>query len=223
VIRFENVSKRYRTHDAALAEVGFEMDDGEFAIVTGPSGAGKTTLLKLIYREIVPTAGRVVVWNEDLGSMSWRRTPQLRRRMGIVFQDFRLLSRLTVGENVSFVLRALGWSRSRRRERTRRVLEWVGLAHRATDWPDTLSGGEQQRVAIARALAPEPRLLLADEPTGNLDRQRSVEILELVREIHARGTTVLLATHDEAMIAASRARVIRLRAGRLVDDRRPAA
>jgi cell division transport system ATP-binding protein len=219
VIRFDQVSKLYRDDQVALAEVSFHVAPGEFVVVTGPSGAGKTTLLKIVYREILPSGGRVVVDGLDLAGMSWRQTPELRRRIGIVFQDFRLLPRRTVAENVSLVLRALAWPGSRRRERTRRVLEWVGLAHRADDWPTALSGGEQQRVAIARALAAEPRLLLADEPTGNLDEDRSMEILGLLREIHARGTTIVLATHDRSLIERSKVRVLDLRSGRLQGDR----
>ncbi len=219
MIVFDQVTKAYRGGEPALCEASFHVAPGEFVVVTGPSGAGKTTLLQLIYRELLPSGGRVVVDGRDLTTMSWREVPLLRRRIGVVFQDFRLLPRRTVAENVSFVLRALAWPRGRRRERTRRVLEWVSLAHRAHDWPRTLSGGEQQRVAIARALAAEPRLLLADEPTGNLDPERSLEILGLLREIHARGTTVLLATHDLGLIESAGVRELHLRAGRVVDDR----
>ncbi len=215
MIVFERVTVRYRNETAALREVSFRVEAGEFVIVTGPSGAGKTTLLQLVSRELRPSEGRVEVDGRDLGALTWRTVPQLRQRLGIVFQDFRLLPRRTVGENVSLVLRALSWPADRRRERTRRVLEWVSLAHRADDWPSMLSGGEQQRVAIARALAPEPRLLLADEPTGNLDADRSQEVLGLLREIHARGTTVVLATHDRSLIDRAQVRVLGLRGGRL--------
>ncbi len=218
MIRFEHVTKRYQPHTAALQDVSFRVGRGEFVIVTGASGAGKTTLLQLIYRELLPTSGAVVVDGRDLARLSWRETPVLRRRIGIVFQDFRLLPRRTVAENVSLVLRALAWPGDRRRDRTRRVLQWVGLAHRADDWPATLSGGEQQRVAIARALAAEPRILLADEPTGNLDLEKSLEILGLFREIHARGATVVLATHDARLIDAAGVRVLRLAAGRVAAD-----
>ena len=219
MILFENVTKHYQPQSAALSNVSFRIQPGEFVIVTGPSGAGKTTLLQLIYRELIPTSGRIVVGGVDLSRLGWRDTPLLRRRIGMVFQDFRLLPRRTVAENVALLLRALAWPGERRRERTRRVLEWVSLAHRADDWPMTLSGGEQQRVAIARALAAEPRLLLADEPTGNLDLERSLEILALFREIHARGATVVLATHDTRLIEAADVRVLHLRGGRLASDR----
>lgn len=216
MILFDQVTKRYRTHEAALRDVSFHVPHGEFVIITGPSGAGKTTLLQLIYRELVPTQGRILVEGRDVSALSWRKVPDLRQRIGIVFQDFRLLPRRTVGENIALVLRALAWDRERRRERVRRVLEWVGLAHRMDDWPNMLSGGEQQRVAIARALAAEPRLVLADEPTGNLDPERALEILGLFREAHARGTTVVLATHDTGLIAKAAVRTIHLRAGRLI-------
>lgn len=216
MIVFDRVTKCYRSGESALRDVSFHIEPAEFVVVTGPSGAGKTTLLQLVYRELLPSAGRVVVAGEDVTTLKWRQVPALRRKIGIVFQDFRLLPRRTIAENVSFVLRALAWPGDRRRERTRRVLEWVGLAHRANDFPTSLSGGEQQRVAIARALAAEPRLLLADEPTGNLDSDRSLEVLSLLREIHARGTTVVLATHDEALIRHAQARLLLLRAGQLV-------
>lgn len=220
MIVFDRVAKQYRGGEPALVDVSFHIEPGEFVIITGPSGAGKTTLLQLIYRELLPSGGRIVTDGRELAGMGWREVPLLRRRIGVVFQDFRLLPRRSVGDNVSFVLRALAWPAHRRRERTRRVLEWVGLGHRAGDRPQTLSGGEQQRVAIARALAAEPRLLLADEPTGNLDPDRSLEILGLLREIHARGTTVVLATHDTHLIEHARVRQLHLRAGRLAEDRR---
>ncbi len=215
MIAFERVTKCYRPGEPALADVTFHVGRGAFVLVTGPSGAGKTTLLRLVTREVRPTEGRVVVDGVDLSRLGRGRVQELRRRVGIVFQDFRLLPRYTVEENVALVLRALGWPPGRRRERVARVLEWVGLAHRADEWPPALSGGEQQRVAIARALAPEPRLLLADEPTGNLDADRSREVLGLLREAHARGTTVLLATHDEALIEAAGGRRLHLVDGRL--------
>jgi cell division transport system ATP-binding protein len=219
VICFERVSKLFADAQPALSDVTLNIDAGEFVMITGPSGAGKTTLLQMIYREQLPTSGRVAVDGRDVRTLSWREVPLLRRRIGIVFQDFRLLPRKTIAENVSFVLRALGWPARRRRERTRRVLEWVGLAHRGNDWPATLSGGEMQRVAIARALAAEPRILLADEPTGNLDHERSLEILGLLRAAHSRGTTVVLATHDTALIDHAAARPIELRDGRVAEDR----
>ncbi len=218
MIHFDNVSMVYRPAKAALEEVTFSVAAGDFVVVTGPSGAGKSTLLSLITREQVPTSGCVIVAGRDLTRIRRREIPLMRRSIGVVFQDFRLLRHLSVEENISLVLRALAWPAARRRDRTRRVLEWVGLAHRAPDLPETLSGGEQQRIAIARALAPEPRLLLADEPTGNLDPERSFEILSLLREIHARGACVVLATHDRVLIERAHVRVLSLSGGRLVRD-----
>jgi cell division transport system ATP-binding protein len=222
MIVLERVTKEYMPGERALDGVSLRVEPGEFVIVTGPSGAGKTTLLRMLYREVVPSEGRVFVDDVDLRGMKWWQVPHLRRRIGIVFQDFRLLERKTVAENVSFVLRALAWPARERRERTQRVLEWVGLAHKARAWPNALSGGEQQRVAIARALAAEPRFLLADEPTGNLDPERSREILELFRQAHARGTTVLLATHDRRLIDEAKVRVVSLVQGGIEEDRKPA-
>ena len=215
MIVFDHVTKRYDGRPAALFDVSFRVRPGEFVTVTGPSGAGKTTLLQLVYREILPTTGTVSFEGRDLAHVSWRDIPHVRRKIGVVFQDFRLLPRRTVAENIGLVLRALGWPNERRRDRTRRVLEWVGLQRRADAFPLELSGGEQQRVAIARALAPEPRLLLADEPTGNLDLTLSLEILGFLREIHARGTTVILATHDVALIEKAGVRSLHLSGGRL--------
>jgi cell division transport system ATP-binding protein len=222
MIVLERVTKEYMPGERALDGVSLRVEPGEFVIVTGPSGAGKTTLLRMLYREVVPSEGRVFVDDVDLRGMKWWQVPRLRRRIGIVFQDFRLLERKTVSENVSFVLRALAWPARERRERTRRVLEWVGLAHKARSWPTALSGGEQQRVAIARALAAEPRFLLADEPTGNLDPERSREILDLFRQAHSRGTTVMLATHDRRLIDEAQVRVVSLVQGALEEDRKPA-
>ncbi len=216
MISFDQVTKIYREPDVVLRDLSFDLAQGEFAVLTGSSGAGKTTLLQLITCETRPTRGRVLVGGFDVSALSWRKIPQVRRQIGVVFQDFRLLPRRTVAENVGFVLRALAWPGARRKERVRRVLEWVGLLHRANDWPEMLSGGEKQRVAIARALAPEPRIVLADEPTGNLDPERSREILTLMREIHARGATVLLASHDPLIVGEAGSRVLRLAGGRLV-------
>ncbi len=221
MIHFDQATMIYRPPHAALKDVSFSVAASEMVVVTGPSGAGKSTLLSMITRELVPTSGRVVVAGRDLTAIRRAEIPLMRRSIGVVFQDFRLLRHRTIEDNISFVLRALAWPAARRRERTRRVLEWVGLAHRANDLPETLSGGEQQRIAIARALAPEPRLLLADEPTGNLDPERSFEILALFREIHARGTCVLLATHDRMLIERAKVRVLTLQAGRLARDEAP--
>jgi cell division transport system ATP-binding protein len=217
MIQFLRVSKRYGPH-VALDEVTFEIDRGEFAFLTGDSGAGKTTLLSLIYREVLPSSGSVIVNGRNVGSLPQSKVPYLRRTIGIVFQDSRLIRRKTLYENVSYLARILGQSASQQREVAMGALERVGLADRANAFPAQLSGGEQQRVAIARALANEPSILLADEPTGNLDPRLSQQIFELFVEAHERGTTVLLATHDPAALSNFSARVLRLKRGQLVED-----
>jgi len=222
MIQLTHVTKAYRHDQAALSDISLSIEKGEFVFLTGRSGAGKTTLLKLLFREQVPTEGQVWVNGENLIRMPPSRIPFLRRRIGIVFQDFRLLARRTVFENITFVQRFLGASVRVQKEKALRVLKTVGLAHRMHAFPPELSGGEQQRVAIARAVINEPALLLADEPTGNLDAALSYEILDLFRDISGHGTTVLIATHDLDLLARLPRRVLTLERGRLVDDRRPA-
>jgi cell division transport system ATP-binding protein len=217
MIQFLRVSKRYGTH-VALDEVTFEIGRGEFVFLTGDSGAGKTTLLSLIYRATLPTSGSVLVNGRNVGSLPQAKVPYLRRTIGIVFQDSRLIRRKTLYENVSYLARILGRRPSQQREVAMGALERVGLADRANAFPAQLSGGEQQRVAIARALANEPSILLADEPTGNLDPRLSQQIFELFVEAHGRGTTVLVATHDPAALSNFSARVLRLKLGQLVED-----
>ena len=222
MIQLTHVSKLYRHEQAALSDVSLTVDKGEFLFLTGPSGAGKTTLLRLLFREVVPTQGQIWVDGENLARMPPARIPYLRRRIGIVFQDFRLLPRRTVFENISFVQRFLGVSAREQKEKALRALKMVGLAHKMHSFPPELSGGEQQRVAIARAVINEPVLLLADEPTGNLDAALSYEILDLFREINSHGTTVLIATHDLDLLERLPRRVLALERGRLVEDRRQA-
>jgi cell division transport system ATP-binding protein len=217
MIQFLRVSKRYGVH-LALDEVTFEIDKGEFAFLTGDSGAGKTTLLSLIYRAVLPSSGTVIVNGRNVGSLPQSKVPYLRRTIGVVFQDSRLIRRKTLYENVSYLARILGQSASQQRDVAMGALERVGLADRANAFPAQLSGGEQQRVAIARALASEPSILLADEPTGNLDPKLSQQIFELFVEAHERGTTVLVATHDPAALSNFSARVLRLKLGQLVED-----
>jgi cell division transport system ATP-binding protein len=218
VIRFFNVTKRYGETRIALDNVSFDVDRGELVLLTGPSGAGKSTLLRLIFREEVPTEGQILVNGRNVASLPPAKIPFLRRSIGVVFQDFRLIARRTVFENVSYLPRVLGMDRDQQRRIVTHTLKRVGLAHRANDFPVQLSGGEQQRVAIARALINEPELLLADEPTGNLDPTLSEEIAELFREISLRGTTVLLATHSPDVVARLGKRVIHLEAGRVAAD-----
>jgi cell division transport system ATP-binding protein len=222
MLQLTHVSKLYRHEQAALSDVSLTVDKGEFLFLTGPSGAGKTTLLRLLFREVVPTQGQIWVDGENLVRMPPARIPYLRRRIGIVFQDFRLLPRRTVFENISFVQRFLGVSAREQKEKALRTLKMVGLAHKMHSFPPELSGGEQQRIAIARAVINEPVLLLADEPTGNLDAALSYEILDLFREINSHGTTVLIATHDLDLLARLPRRVLALERGRLVEDRRQA-
>ncbi len=200
VIETHRLSKVYRRGVYALRDVSLQIDKGEFVFLTGPSGAGKSTLLRLLLCEDRPTDGRLVVGGRNLDELRPREVQAYRRTVGFVFQDFKLIPRLTVLENVAFVLRVLGLSSVQQRRRTFQVLKWVGLQHRMNVYPQDLSGGEQQRIAIARALVNDPALVLADEPTGNLDPDLSLEIMNLFREINARGTTVLVATHDRELI-----------------------
>ena len=192
------------------------MERGEFVFLTGSSGAGKTTLLRLLFRDDVPTSGQVLVNNENLASMQLSRVPYLRRQIGVVFQDFKLLRRKTVFENVAYATQVIGLPPKEQRRRTYHVLEMLALNHRLRHYPEQISGGEQQRVAIARALVNRPLLLLADEPTGNLDPDLSLQIVELFKEINAQGTTVLVATHDRDLIKRMARRVLTLSHGRLL-------
>ena len=200
VIEIEGLSKRYAHDVFALRDVTIHVERGEFAFLTGPSGAGKTTLLRILVGQETPTTGRVVVDGRDLAALKPADVQRYRRTVGFVFQDFKLILRKTVFENVMFSLRILGVPDVQQRRRTFQVLKWVGLQHRANAYPIELSGGEQQRVAIARALVNEPVLVLADEPTGNLDPDLALEIMDLFRKMNAGGTTVLVATHDRDLI-----------------------
>jgi cell division transport system ATP-binding protein len=215
MILFDAVSKVYPPGHQALEDVSFSLERGEFAFLTGPSGAGKSTLMKLIYREERPSAGRVLVTGREVGDLPAADVQRLRRRLGVVFQDGRLIPGRDVFENVAFVLRAIGRPPKVQKERALAVLRWVGLTHKMRAYPRELSGGEQQRVAIARAVAADPEVLLADEPTGNLDRDLSLEIMEIFRRINGRGTTVLVATHDPVLLQTLHRRVLHLEQGRL--------
>jgi cell division transport system ATP-binding protein len=200
VIEAHRISKVYTRGMYALRNLSFRIEKGEFVFLTGPSGAGKSTLLRLLLRQDMPTEGRLLVGGRDLVQLTARQVQAYRRSLGFVFQDFKLLPTKTVLENVSFVPRVLGMAPTQQQRRTFQVLKWVGLQHRMNAFPEELSGGEQQRVAIARALVNDPVIILADEPTGNLDPDLSLEIMNLFREINARGTTVLVATHDRELI-----------------------
>jgi cell division transport system ATP-binding protein len=218
MIRFYHVDKVYRGETFALRDVNLTIHPRQFCFVTGASGAGKSTLLKIIIRELRPTAGQILVNGRNLAAVSERHMPPFRRRMGVVFQDFRLIPTRTVYENVSLVLTIQGFPAKERKRRAFEALRWVGLQGRMASYPEQLSGGEQQRVAIARALINQPVILLADEPTGNLDPDLAREILLLFREVNAAGTTVVVATHDKHLIAEFGGRVIILDHGRLVED-----
>ncbi|HVS62965.1 MAG TPA: cell division ATP-binding protein FtsE [Thermoanaerobaculia bacterium] len=218
MIRFYGVRKQYGAGRLALDDVSFEVEGGEFVFLSGSSGAGKSTLLRLIYREELPTSGQILVAGRNVATMPEKKIPFLRRSIGIVFQDFRLIARKTVFENVAYLPRILGEPPARQQELALEALGRVGLGHRLKSFPRELSGGEQQRVAVARALIRSPKLLLADEPTGNLDPELSIEILRMFAEIQARGTTVFIATHDRSLIERIGGRILTLQKGRLVGD-----
>jgi len=221
MIRFENVTKRYRgTSNPALHDVDFEVQRGEFVFLVGPSGSGKSTCLRLILREDTPSRGRVVVLGRDLKAISTGKVPYFRRHIGAVFQDFRLLPTKTVTQNVAFALQVIGSSRAFIQQAVPEVLALVGLEGKGKRLPHELSGGEQQRVAIARALVNRPQVLLADEPTGNLDPATSIDIMQLLARINAGGTTVVMATHEAGFVDQMQRRVIELSEGEMVRDER---
>jgi cell division transport system ATP-binding protein len=217
VIQTHGLGKEYGRGLYALRDVNLTVDKGEFVFLTGPSGAGKSTLLRLLLLQEKPTEGSAIVNGRNLVRMSQREVQAYRRTVGFVFQDFKLIPTKTVFENVTFALRVLGTPIEHQRRRTYQVLKWVGLQHRLNAYPLQLSGGEQQRVAIARSLVNEPQLVLADEPTGNLDPDLSLEIMNLFRDINASGTTVLVATHDRELIKWVGRRTIHLEHGRMTD------
>lgn len=218
LIEFFNVSKSYPNGVHALSNLTLEIGKGEFVFVVGPSGAGKSTLIKLLTREEVPSRGQIMVNGRSLVRMRPREVPHLRRQMGVVFQDFRLLPHKTVFENVAFAMQVIEASPKEIAKQVPAVLELVGLAHKAKMFPHQLSGGEQQRVSLARAIVNNPSLLIADEPTGNLDPETSWEIMKLFQEINRRGTTIVMATHAKTIVDAMRKRVIALDKGRLARD-----
>jgi cell division transport system ATP-binding protein len=217
VIESVKLSKLYNRGVYALRELSITIDKGEFLFLTGPSGAGKSTFLRLLLREDLASEGELIVMGRDLKSLKPSQVQSYRRSVGFVFQDFRLIPRFTVFQNVSFVMRVLGLPLATQQRKTFQVLKWVGLQHRMNALPEELSGGEQQRVAIARALVNDPQLVLADEPTGNLDPDLSLEIMNLFREINARGTTVVVATHDRELIRRVGRRAVTLDHGRIVE------
>ena len=217
MIEVQRVSKTYARGVYALRDLSLQIGKGDFVFLTGPSGAGKSTLLRLLLRRDVPSDGQLIVGGRNLAELTPRQVQAYRRSVGFVFQDFKLLQKKTLLENVAFVPRVLGIGPSQQQRRTFQVLKWVGLQHRMSAYPMELSGGEQQRVAIARAIVNDPLIILADEPTGNLDPDLSLEIMNLFREINARGTTVVVATHDRELIRRVGRRSVTLDHGQIVE------
>jgi cell division transport system ATP-binding protein len=220
MIAFDAVTKVYEPNVAALSDVSFVIEKGEFVFVVGASGSGKSTIIRLLLKELEPTSGRIIVAGRDLGRLRGSKVPQLRRNLGCVFQDFKLLPNRTAAENVAYALKVQGEGSNGIRRKVPEVLNLVGLAHKMSSYPDELSGGEQQRVSIARAFVNHPPLLVCDEPTGNLDPDTSVGIMQLLYRINRSGTTVLMVTHDREMVDKMRKRVIALEDGRLARDER---
>lgn len=218
MITLENVSKSYAKGQPALNDVSLHIDKGEFVFIVGNSGSGKSTLIKLLLKELEPTSGTIIVNDQDLGKMKRRNVPKYRRGVGVVFQDFRLLKDRNVYENVAFAQRVIERPNRVIKKRVPEILTLVGLAEKYKSFPRELSGGEQQRVALARALVNRPNILLADEPTGNLDPKNSLEIMKLLEEINERGTTVLVVTHNREIVNSFRKRVITMRKGVIVSD-----
>ncbi|MCI8858413.1 MAG: cell division ATP-binding protein FtsE [Lachnospiraceae bacterium] len=220
MIKLENVSKSYSAGIPALNDVSLNIDPGEFVFVVGDSGSGKSTLIKLLLKELEPTSGSITINNQKLGSIRHRDVPRFRRHVGVVFQDFRLLKDRNVYENVAFAQRVIGAPTKSMRRKVPAMLSMVGLAAKYKSYPREISGGEQQRVAIARALVNEPKILLADEPTGNLDAHNAWDIMKLLEEINQRGTTVLVVTHNQEIVRAMKKRVITMKKGVIVGDER---
>ena len=218
MIRFIDVHKEYDNGTKALKGVSVRIDDGEFVFLVGPSGSGKSTLIKLITAEIAPTEGRVMVNGFNLANITPRQVPQMRRTLGVIFQDFRLIEKKSVYDNLAFAMRAIGASNRELRRRIPYVLQLVGLDQKGERFPGQLSGGEQQRVAIARALVNNPSMIIADEPTGNLDPQRSLEIMMLLERINELGTTVLVVTHEKNLVNRFTKRVVAIENGRIISD-----
>lgn len=218
MIDFENVSKTYPNGTHALYDVTLHINKGEFVFIVGASGAGKSTFLKLIMHEETPTSGEIVINGKKTSRLKRREVPYLRRHMGIVFQDFRLIDKMNVFDNVAFAMRAVGESTSTIKKRVPYVLDLVGLKDKMKDKPSELSGGEQQRVSLARALVNNPEIIIADEPTGNVDPEMSFEIIELLNEINAKGTTVLVVTHEHELVREFHQRVITIDHGKIIGD-----
>lgn len=217
-INIKNVMKQYKNGVTAVYDVNLTINKGEFVFIMGASGSGKSTLIKLLYREEKPSKGEITLAGTNVAKLKNRKVFKLRRKLGIVFQDFRLLPKLTVYENVAFSLEILGLKKQEVREKTLKALELVGLKSKVKDYPDQLSGGEQQRVVIARAIVNEPKLLICDEPTGNLDPKTSMGIMKVIEEINELGTTVIMATHNVDIVKKLNKRVILMENGKVIKD-----
>jgi cell division transport system ATP-binding protein len=218
MIQMYGVSMRYKHDIEVLHNIDMSVEKGEFAFLVGPSGAGKTTVLRLLYRELVPTEGQIVVAGYNLSKIRSAQLPHFRRKLGIVFQDFKLLSNKTVERNIAFSMRVTGAKRSQIKKNVDRAIEWTNLQHRRKALPEDISGGEQQRTSIARAIVNDPLLILADEPTGNLDPVLSLEIMRLFERANTRGTTVLVATHDVDLVGRMGKRMIRIDRGGIIEE-----
>jgi cell division transport system ATP-binding protein len=218
MIELHNVSVNYQADIAALQNINLKIPKGDFVFLTGTSGAGKTTLLKLLYGALPPSQGQVIVDGQNVGRLSRRQIPYLRRSIGVVFQDFKLLPNRTVFENVAITLEVLGWTQKDIGKKVYFLLKQLGIEHKLDASPQRLSGGEQQRVALARALVNDPKLLLADEPTGNLDESNKDQILSIFKDANIRGTTVLIATHDKRLLSFNHRRTVYLANGRVTEE-----
>ena len=217
-LSLQHINKTYPNGFQAVKDFNLEIEDKEFIIFVGPSGCGKSTLIKMLYREEKPTSGKILLGGIDVAKLKNWRVYKIRRKIGVVFQDFKLLQKLTVYENVAFALEIFGLPKSEIFKRVTKVLDLVGLKNKAKQYPTQLSGGEQQRVAIARAIINEPKLLICDEPTGNLDETTSMEIMEVLNEVNKIGTTIIMVTHDTEIVDKMKKRVILLDSGRILKD-----
>lgn len=218
IIRFQHVKKQYKTGVTAVHDLSLNIEKGDFVFVIGSTGCGKSTLIKMIYRAEKPTSGKILVGGIDVAKLKNSKVYKIRRKIGVVFQDFQLLSRSTVYENVAFALEVFGLPKDEIHSKVLKVLDLVGLKHKAKSYPNQLSGGEQQRVAIARAIVNGPKLLICDEPTGNLDEKTSMEIMKVLEEINKLGTTIIMVTHDTEIVNRMKKRVILLDSGRILKD-----
>lgn len=218
LIRIKNVTKQYKTGVTAIHDMSLNIEKGDFVFIIGSTGCGKSTLIKMLYREEKPTSGKIIVGGVDVAKLRNSKVYKIRRKIGVVFQDYKLLSKSTVYENVSFALEVLGQPKSEIHPKVLKALDLVGLKHKANNYPHQLAGGEQQRVAIARAIVNGPKLLICDEPTGNLDPTTSMEIMEVLQSVNSMGTTIIMVTHDIDIVSKMNKRTILLDSGRILKD-----